>query len=68
VNGTVTAFDERRGLGVITAADGAEYSFHCTAITDGTRTIAVGAPVEFEVRPGLLGRWEGAAVARAESG
>jgi cold shock CspA family protein len=61
VHGTVTAFDEPRGLGVITAA-GTEYPFHCTVIADGTRTIAVGTDVEFEVVPGGLGRWEAAAV------
>ena len=32
------------------------------SIADGTRTIAVGAAVEFEVVPGHLGRWEAAAV------
>jgi cold shock CspA family protein len=57
VDGTVVDFDEPRGWGVIEA--GAErYPFHCTAIADGTRTIAVGATVTFEVRPGGMGRWE----------
>ena len=32
--GTVTAFDERRGLGTVTA-DGREYPFHTTQIADG---------------------------------
>ena len=62
MTGTVTAFDERRGLGEITADDGTTYPFHCTAIADGTRTIAVGTAVEFEVVPGQLGRWEAAAI------
>jgi cold shock CspA family protein len=62
VRGTVTSFDEHRGIGELRADDGATYGFHCTAIADGTRTIAVGAPVEFVVVPGHLGRWEAAAI------
>lgn len=65
MHGNVSAFDEHRGLGEIAADDGAVYPFHCTQITDGTRTITVGTPVEFEVIPGHLGRWEAAAVAPA---
>lgn len=57
--GTVATFDDPRGIGTVTdEGDGREYFFHCTAIADGTRTIAVGAPVEFEVVPGRLGQWE----------
>ena len=67
MHGTVTGFDEHRGLGEVTADDGATYSFHCTAIADGTRTIAVGAAVEFVVVPGHLGRWEAAAIEPATS-
>jgi cold shock CspA family protein len=37
--------------------------FHCTQIADGTRTIAVGTPVTFEVRPGQRGTWEATHVA-----
>jgi cold shock CspA family protein len=62
MTGSVTAFDERGGLGVITAVDGTEYPFHATAIADDARTIAVGTRVEFEVRAGNLGRWEAAAI------
>jgi cold shock CspA family protein len=61
-SGQVSAFDERRGLGEITAADGTVYPFHATAIADGTRTIAVGAAVQFEVRPGRAGNWEAAGI------
>jgi cold shock CspA family protein len=57
MDGTVTAFDEARGLGTIDA-DGTPYPFHCTALLDGTRTVEVGTTVTFEVRPGGLGRWE----------
>jgi cold shock CspA family protein len=62
VTGKVSAFDERRGLGEITADDATVYPFHCTVIADGTRTIEVGATVTFEVVPGRLGRWEAAAI------
>ncbi len=63
VTGTVTAFDERAGLGVITDDGGTEYAFHCTAIADGSRTIAAGTTVEFEVRPNRHGRWDAGAIA-----
>ena len=62
MNGTVSAFDEHRGLGEITGADGVVYPFHCTVIADGTRTIALETRVEFEIVPGRLGRWEAAAI------
>ena len=62
MKGTVTAFNEHRGLGEITADDGTVYPFHCTVIADGSRTIAVGAEVEFETIAGHLGRWEAYAV------
>ena len=60
--GTVRSFDERRGLGEITAEDGETFPFHCTAIANGTRRVAPGTAVEFEVVAGLLGRWEAAAI------
>jgi cold shock CspA family protein len=62
VDGTVVAFDERRGLGEIEAADGRRYPFHCTVIADGTRSIEIGASVSFDVVPGLLGRFEAASI------
>jgi cold shock CspA family protein len=65
MRGRVVSFDAATGLGDITGADGATYPFHSTVITDGTRVIAVGAEVDFEVVPGHLGRWEAAAVASA---
>ena len=62
--GVVAAFDEPRGLGTVRAdGGGEEIPFHCTAIADGTRTIAVGRAVRFWVVPGRLGRWEADAVA-----
>ncbi|MGQ0430890.1 MAG: hypothetical protein ACT452_00620 [Microthrixaceae bacterium] len=63
MEGTITAFDEGRGLGSLRAA-GVDYPFHCTALVDGTRTIDVGVPVTFSVRPGGMGRWEATAIER----
>jgi cold shock CspA family protein len=57
----VAAFDDAAGLGDIEVADGGRVPFHCVAIADGSRTIAVGTPVRFEVR-WKLGRREAAAV------
>jgi cold shock CspA family protein len=47
--GTVTEFDESRGLGEITDETGHAFRFHCVEIADGTRSIAVGTPVRFDV-------------------
>jgi cold shock CspA family protein len=58
VQGTIAAFDAHRGLGEIAGDDGNRYPFHCTVITDGSRTIGVGTTVAFEVVAGLAGRWE----------
>jgi cold shock CspA family protein len=58
--GTVRTFDERRGVGEIEADDNAAFPFHCTAIADGSRRIAPGTAVEFDVVAGLPGRWEAA--------
>lgn len=62
MDGRVTEFDERRGLGTIAGSDGREYPFHCTQIADGSRTIARGAQVTFETMPGHLGRFEATAI------
>ncbi len=56
--GDVAAFDEARGLGVIEYGPGRTLPFHCTAITDGTRRIPVGAVVAFSVTAGRLGLLE----------
>ena len=66
MTGAVTEFDEAVGIGTVTADDGTPYFFHCTQIADGTRTIAVGTPVWFEVVAGHGGRWEAAAVTAVE--
>jgi cold shock CspA family protein len=61
VQGVVSEFDDHRGLGTIEAG-GVRYPFHCTAIADGSRSIAVGTDVTFAVSAGPMGRWEARAV------
>lgn len=58
LRGTVTAFSDDDGLGEVTCDDGGVHPFHCTAISDGTRTVATGTPVAFELVPAHLGRLE----------
>jgi cold shock CspA family protein len=60
--GRVRRFDERRGMGEITSEDGNVFTFHSTAIANGSRRIAEGAQVEFDLVAGLPGRWEAAAI------
>jgi CspA family cold shock protein len=62
LTGRVVEFDERRGLGVVESSAGTRYEFHCTAIADGTRTIAGDARVEFTLVPGPVGRFEAGAI------
>ena len=62
IHGTVTSFDEVRGEGEITADDGGVFYFHCVAIADGSRTIAIGTPVLAQRRVGLIGHDEAIAV------
>ena len=64
IEGEVTAFDEARGRGAVTASDGTTYAFHATRIADGTRRIPVGARVRFTVVPALLGQWEASGITR----
>jgi cold shock CspA family protein len=59
LTGTVTAFDESVGLGTITSEDGSEHLFHCIEIADGSRSIAVGAAVLFDLLA-KFGRYEAA--------
>lgn len=61
-HGRVSAFDEAAGLGTVTDDAGGELGFHCTQIADGSRTIAVGSAVRFELVAGHLGRWEAAGI------
>jgi cold shock CspA family protein len=64
--GRIAVFDEKRGLGEVEAAGGLRYPFHCTAIHDGTRYIAVGGDVEFTVVAGPLGRYEASAIRKID--
>lgn len=59
-SGRVTAFDEEAGWGWVRADDGGEHFFHCTAVADGTRRVAVGDRVAFSVQAGHHGAWEAA--------
>ena len=59
--GSVTEFEESRGLGEITDEHGNVFAFHCVEISDGTRSIAVGTPVRFDVLA-KLGRYEAARI------
>jgi cold shock CspA family protein len=65
LTGVVSSFDDAAGLGTITADDGTTFEFHCTAIADGSRTIAVNTPVDFEPRPARHGTYEAAAITPA---
>jgi cold shock CspA family protein len=57
--GSVVEFDDPGGYGSVVDDDGGgPWFFHCTAIRDGSRTIAVGARVAFAVVPGHQGRYE----------
>lgn len=47
--GTVVEFDVHVGLGRIETADSTLIMFHCAEIADGSRDIAVGTPVTFEI-------------------
>jgi cold shock CspA family protein len=64
-HGRVDAYDPRCGLGSVERDDGHRFGFHCTAITDGSRDIPVGATVTFRVVPGHLGDWEAATIRSA---
>ena len=63
MRGTVAEFDAHRGYGTLRDDAGRAWFFHCTAIADGTRDVAVGRVVTFVAVAGPLGRWEAAEVA-----
>lgn len=56
IRGSVTVFDDDRGLGEITSGS-VVYPFHCVSIAGDGRTIEVGAAVSF-VLLHKLGRHE----------
>jgi cold shock CspA family protein len=57
-SGRIATFDEFMGRGEIEARGGLRFPFHCTAITDGSRTIAPDTAVKFRIVPGPLGALE----------
>ena len=65
LSGTVTTWDDPRGIGEITAEDGTVYGCHCTAFADRSRQTQVRAEMHFVVRPARLGRWEAAGITPA---
>jgi cold shock CspA family protein len=65
LHGAVASFDASGGWGMITSDSGDEIAFHCTAIADGSRDIAVGAAVRFDLGAGRMGRWEATAIEAA---
>lgn len=64
-HGVVVEFDDHKGFGMVRGDDGVDLFFHCTQIADGTRSIAVGARVRYEVVAGHHGKWEAHRVALA---
>ena len=60
--GRVAEYDDHKGYGHLEVEGGGRLFFHCTAIADGSRTIAVGAEVEFEAVTDPRGRPEAADV------
>ena len=54
----VTAYDSDVGLGTVTMTGGEQYRFHCTAIADGSRDIALGTAVVVDIGPAGPGVWE----------
>lgn len=54
--GTVERFDDHVGAGtVVDAGDGRRWWFHCTRLVDPSRSIGVGANVQFRVATGSTG-------------
>ena len=53
--GEVAAFDDHVGAGTVVDTSGGRWSFHCTSIADGSRTIVPGTPVTFRASPGPTG-------------
>ncbi len=60
--GEVVGFDPAAGCGTVRDRGGRTWFFHCTTISDGSRTIELGTEVTFDVVAGRLGRWEAARV------
>ncbi len=56
--GVVERFDAEIGLGIVADDEGRRWTFHCTAIADGTRMIKPGTAVGFHVSWAGPGCWE----------
>ena len=56
--GVIESFDEHRGDGLFRGDNGRGYYFHCVAIADGTRSIAVGVRATGRFAVGRLGHDE----------
>lgn len=56
-SGVVVHYDTAAGYGTVRTEEG-EWFFHCTAVADGSRDIAVDTRVHFTLAPGHLGRFE----------
>lgn len=65
--GIVASYEAERGLGTVETGGAAPLGFHCTAITDGTRTIEPGTRVAFIVVPALGGCFEAAEISPLSS-
>ena len=65
-SGRVATFDDHAGRGEIEAGGGMRFPFHCTAIADGSRTVAPDTLVKFRLRPGPLGALEATAIKQAD--
>jgi hypothetical protein len=48
--GQVVAFDAHAGLGDIKDQQGTVWPFHCVSLSDGSRSVEIGAHVKFTVR------------------
>jgi hypothetical protein len=64
-SGRVASYDEHVGRGEVEASE-MRFPFHCTAIADGSRTIAPDTAVHFRLVIGPLGRLEATAVSPAD--
>jgi len=60
LRGRVLAFDDHRGRGEVEDSEGRTAPFHCTAVADGTRTIAIGTEITFRLVTGPVGVQEAA--------
>ena len=65
-SGRIATFDDLVGRGEVEARGGLRFPFHCTAIADGTRTIAPETAVKFRLVPGPLGALEAIAIKTAD--